>query len=80
MEGFELEVVQRLSTIEAKLDNGIVGEIRELKSWTKEWMEGHPSRCPLVERKAQVGNPIFVGLVVGGVVLLGDIIVKVVLG
>ena len=80
MDEFQMEVVQRLSTIEAKLDNGILGEIRELKEWTKEWRDVHPLKCPLIERKANIGNPIVVGLVVGLTVLLGDVIVKVVLG
>ena len=80
MDEFQMEVVQRLSTIEAKLDNGIVGELRELKAWTKEWMEVHPSKCPLVERKTNIGNPVVVGLIVGLTVLVGDVIVKVVLG
>ena len=80
MDEFQMEVVQRLSTIEAKLDNGIVGELRELKEWTKSWAIDHPLRCPLVERKANITNPIVVGLVVGLTVLVGDVIVKVVLG
>ena len=80
MDEFQMEVVQRLTKIEAKLDNGIVSELRELKSWTKEWMEVHPSKCPLVERKTNIGNPVVVGLIVGLTVLVGDVIVKVVLG
>ena len=80
MDEFQMEVVQRLSTIEAKLDNGIVGEIRELKQWTKGWMDVHPSKCPLVERKSSITNPLIVGLIVGLTVLVGDVLVKVVLG
>lgn len=75
-----MEVVQRLTKIEAKLDNGLVGELRELKSWTKEWMEVHPSKCPLVERKANIGNPVIVGIIVGVAVLVADVLVKVVMG
>ena len=80
MDEFQMEVVQRLSTIEAKLDNGIVGELRELKAWTKDWMSVHPSKCPLVERKTNITSPIVVGLVVGVTVLIADVLVKVVLG
>lgn len=76
---FQMDVVQRLAKIEAKLSNGIIGEIQELKTWTKEWMEGHPSKCPLVERKAAFINPILVGVITGAIVLMVDLIVKAVL-
>ena len=80
MDEFQMEVVQRLTKIEAKLDNGLVGELRELKSWTKEWMEVHPSKCPLVERKTGIVHPVIVGVIVGGVVLVADVVVKLVMG
>ena len=76
----QLDMLERLVRIEAKLDNGIVKEIYGLKDWWKEWTSVHPQKCPLVERKTAIWNPILTGVIVGGVVLVADVLVKVVLG
>jgi len=74
MDGFEREVVERLARVEAKLDNGVVAEVRALKEWIKEWTNVHPPKCPLVERKAQLTIPIVVGAIAGSIVVAIELI------
>lgn len=79
MDGFQLEVVERLARVEAKLDNGVVAEVRKLNEWIEKWTDVHPPKCPLVERKAQLTIPIVVGAIAGSIVVAIELILAKVL-
>lgn len=78
MDEFQGEVLQRLTKIETKLDNGIVQEMRELREWTQAWMTGHPPKCPLVERKKTYIVPVSVAVLTAVALKIVDLVMKVV--
>lgn len=78
MDEFQGEVLQRLTKIETKLDNGLVHEMRELKEWTQAWMSVHPQKCPLVERKKTYVVPVVVAVLTAVTLKVIDLVVKVV--
>jgi len=44
---FEQEVLQRLTRLETKMDNGITSQLKEQDDWIK----AHPQPCPIVRRR-----------------------------
>lgn len=48
--------------------DGLVVQVRDIKAW----IATHPQRCPLVERKRLLVQPITVAVVTGVVLKLGD--------
>jgi hypothetical protein len=58
MESHLEEILQRLTRIETKLDNGIASSIRK----TEAWIDGHPHPCPLERRHNMFVVPVTVAI------------------
>ena len=52
------EILQRLTRIETKLDNGISASIKK----TEAWIDGHPHPCPLERRHNMFVVPVTVAI------------------
>jgi len=70
------ELTERTVRVEAKLDNGLVSEIRSVRQWIEDWMKGHPRECPLEKRKNTYVIPVIVAVLTAVALKVIDAVVK----
>jgi len=70
------ELTERTVRVEAKLDNGLVGEIRSVRQWIEDWTKGHPRECPLEKRRNTYVIPVTVAVLTAVALKVIDAVVK----
>lgn len=75
MESHE-DIIQRLTRIETKIENGLQSSVANIERWIEGWMTEHPRKCPLEERKALYRAPIAVGIITAVAVIVIDHIIE----
>lgn len=88
MSDYQSEVLQRLTRLETKFDDGINEKIESIDEWIKarpqvvddkleaihEWIEARPKVCPIIERKTVWTRPVALIVLTAAAVKLFDVL------